>query len=108
MDGSRVAVQVSEDLAAMPSSVSVEDSEVGSVTEPLNQHSSQILSAFTDVAPEMFYAWQNEVYGWQHPNTITMPLELLCHQAAEDMMPLVMYFSNNNACDIFRDDFCSE
>ena len=26
-----------------------------------------------DVAPEMLYAWQNEVYGWQHPNTITMP-----------------------------------
>lgn len=49
---------------------------MGSINEHLNQHSSQILSAITDVAPEMFYAWQNEVYGWQHPNIITMPLEL--------------------------------
>ncbi|XP_068679065.1 uncharacterized protein [Montipora foliosa] len=106
MDGSRVAVQVLEDVVALPSSVVVEDSQVGSINEHLNQHSSQILSAFTDVAPEMFYAWQNEVYGWQHPNIITMPLELLCHQAAADMTTVLLYFSDNNACDIFRDDFC--
>jgi hypothetical protein len=42
----------------------------------LNVHSVSI-AAFTNVQPEVLMAWQNEIYGWQHPNTLTMPFELV-------------------------------
>ncbi|KAL9966005.1 hypothetical protein ACROYT_G024011 [Oculina patagonica] len=84
MDGSQVAIQVSQDLVTIPASVNV---------------------AFTNVQPEVLMAWQNEVYGWQHPNTLTMPFELLYQQASHDMVPILAYFSNHPAEEIHRDDF---
>ena len=38
---------------------------------------SVCIAAFANVQPEVFNAWQNEVHGWQHPDTLTMPFEMV-------------------------------
>ena len=107
-----------------------------------------LIAAFDSVQPNMFCAWQNEIYGWQHPNTITLPYELvrlsvdiykrimmlskisrfffalkkyywknfnlysyqnfyqLHRQAAQDMVPIIVYLSNYVAHNIHQDDIC--
>ncbi|KAJ7319178.1 hypothetical protein OS493_036580 [Desmophyllum pertusum] len=86
MNGSNVAIQVSEDMVTLPASCTIQ--------------------AFDSVQPNMFCAWQNEIYGWQHPNTITLPYELLHRQAAQDMVPIIVYLSNYVAHNIHQDDIC--
>lgn len=54
----------------------------------------------------MFLAWINEVFGWQRPNILTTPYQLVVKQAAKEMVALVLYFAENSAPDIHNDDFC--
>lgn len=54
----------------------------------------------------MSLAWINEVFGWQRPNILTTPYQLIVKQAAKEMVALVLYFAENSAPDIHNDDFC--